>query len=81
MISMNEESKLAIYQTADGAIELPVDAKLETIWASQKQIAEVFGVNVQTVNEHLGNIFDTDELDKDSVIRNFRIVQIEGSNA
>lgn len=78
---MNEESKLAIYQTADGAIELPVDAKLETIWASQKQIAEVFGVNVQTVNEHLGNIFDTDELDKDSVIRNFRIVQIEGSNA
>lgn len=78
---MNEESKLAIYQTADGAIELPVDAKLETIWVSQKQIAEVFGVNVRTVNEHLGNIFDTDELDKDSVIRNFRIVQIEGSNA
>jgi hypothetical protein len=78
---MSEEKKLAIYQAADGAIELPVDSKLETIWATQKQIAEVFGVNVRTVNEHLGNIFDTDELDRDSTIRKFRIVQPEGSNA
>ena len=78
---MSEENKLAIYQAADGAIELPVDSKLETIWATQKQIAEVFGVNVRTVNEHLGNIFDTDELDRDSTIRKFRIVQPEGSNA
>lgn len=70
---MDTGNKLVIYQAADGAIELPVDTKLETIWATQKQIAEVFGVNVRTVNEHLGNIFDTDELDRDSVIRKFRI--------
>lgn len=70
---MSDEHKLAIYQAPDGAIELPIDAKAETIWASQKQIAEVFGVNIRTINEHLGNIFDTEELDKDSVIRNFRI--------
>jgi len=76
---MNDDNKLVIYQAADGAIELPVDAKLETIWATQKQIAEVFGVNVRTVNEHLGNIFDTDELDRDSTIRKFRIVRIEGN--
>ena len=75
---MNDDSKLAIYQAADGAIELPVDAKLETIWASQKQIAEVFGVNIRTVNEHLGNIFDTDELGRDSVIRKFRITASDG---
>ena len=75
---MNDDNKLAIYQAADGAIELPVDAKLETIWATQKQIADVFGVNVRTVNEHLGNIFDTDELDRDSVIRNFRITASDG---
>ena len=76
---MDTDNKLVIYQAADGAIELPVDAKLETIWATQKQIAEVFGVNVRTVNEHLGNIFDTDELDRDSTIRKFRIVRIEGN--
>ncbi len=76
---MSDENKLVIYQAADGAIELPVDAKLETIWATQKQIAEVFGVNVRTVNEHLGNIFDTDELARDSTIRKFRIVRIEGN--
>lgn len=75
---MNTEDKLVIYQAADGAIELPVDAKLETIWASQRQIAEVFGVNVRTVNEHLGNIFDTEELDRGSTVRKFRIVRIEG---
>lgn len=75
---MNDDSKLAIYQAADGAIELPVDAKLETIWASQKQIAEVFGVNIRTVNEHLSNIFDTEELDRGSVIRNFRITASDG---
>jgi hypothetical protein len=76
---MNTEGKLVIYQAADGAIELPVDAKSETIWATQKQIAEVFGVNVRTVNEHLGNIFSTDELDRNSTIRKFRIVRIEGN--
>ena len=69
---------LAIYQAKDGAIELSVDATNETIWATQKQIADVFGVNVRTINEHLGNIFKTEELGKDSTIRKFRIVQVEG---
>ena len=60
---MNTEDKLVIYQAADGAIELPVDAKLETIWASQRQIAEVFGVNVRTVNEHLGQVDSSEATD------------------
>lgn len=71
--------KLAIYQASNGAIELPVDAASETIWATQRQIAEVFDINVRTVNEHLKNIFDTEELLRDSTIRKFRIVQVEGS--
>ncbi len=74
-----DENTLAIYQADNGAIELPIDATHETIWATQKHIAEVFGVDVRTVNEHLGNIFETDELDKNSTIRNFRIVRKEGS--
>ena len=67
-----DDNTLAIYQADNGAIELPIDATHETIWASQKQIAEVFGVDVRTINDHLKNIFETDELDKDSVIRKFR---------
>ncbi len=69
---------LAMYQSGSGAIELPVDASSETIWATQKQIAGVFGVDVRTVNEHLQNIFTTAELDEKSVIRNFRITASDG---
>lgn len=73
-----KQSKLAIYQAKDGALELSVDARQETIWASQKQIAEVFDVNVRTVNEHLQNIFKTEELERATTIRKFRIVRTEG---
>ncbi len=73
-----DDNTLAIYQADNGAIELPIDATHETIWASQKQIAEVFGVDVRTINDHLKNIFETDELDKDSVIRKFRITASDG---
>lgn len=73
-----DDSKLTIYQSETGAIELPVDATSETIWASQKQIAEVFNVDVRTVNEHLKNIFKTDELTEDSVVRKFRITASDG---
>lgn len=43
-------------------------------------MAELFGIDVRTVNEHLQNIFSTGELDKDSVIRNFRITATDGKN-
>lgn len=75
---MTDDNKLAIYQNDQGAIELSVDADNETIWATQKQIALVFGVDVRTVNEHLMNIFKTQELDDDSVIRKFRITAKDG---
>lgn len=50
------------------------------IWLTQKCIAELFGVNVRTVNEHLKNIFDGEELNEISVIRNFRITDTDGKN-
>lgn len=74
------DKTLAIYQAENGAIELPVDAASETIWATQKQIAEVFGVNTRTVNEHLMNIFAAEELDKDSVIRKIRTTASDGKS-
>jgi len=69
---------LAIYQNDEGAFEISVDAREETIWVTQKQLADVFGVDVRTVNEHIENVYKTGELDKDSTIRKFRRVQREG---
>jgi len=75
---MSEENRLIVYQTDDGGIALQADAEQETVWATQKQLAEVFSVDVRTINEHIRNIFKTDELEEVSTIRKFRIVQQEG---
>jgi len=74
---MNEENVI-VYQTDDGAIVLKADAAQETVWATQKQLAEVFGVDVRTINEHIKNIFKTEELEEDSAIRKFRITATDG---
>ena len=51
----------------------------ENIWLTQKLLAELYGVDVRTVNEHIHKIFSDNELDADATIRNFRIVQTEGT--
>lgn len=73
------ENKIVIYRTKSGALELRGDVKSETIWATQAQIANAFNVSVPTINEHFKNIYQTKELDKNSTIRNFLIVQKEGN--
>lgn len=50
----------------------------ETLWLTQKAMAELFGVVKSTVSEHLINIFDSGELQKEATVRNFRTVQTEG---
>ena len=51
----------------------------ENIWLTQKMMATLYGVNVRTINEHIQKIYSDAELEEDSTIRNFRIVQEEGS--
>jgi hypothetical protein len=76
-----ENNQLIFYSTPQGNVKVEVFFESETFWLSQKRMAELFGVDVRTVNEHLKNIFDTGELSKDSTIRNFRIVQMEGNRS
>lgn len=59
-----------------------IEARYEegTIWLTQKLMAQLFDVDVRTVNEHLGNIFRSGELAQDSVIRKFRITASDGKN-
>jgi prophage maintenance system killer protein len=78
MPKKSRDKPLVIYQTKSGALELRGDAEKETVWATQAQIAQAFEVNVRTVNEHIKNIYNSEELTEKATIRNFRIVQIEG---
>lgn len=51
----------------------------ETFWLTQKDMAELFGVDVRTVSEHLKNIYDSGELVEEATIRKIRIVRQEGA--
>jgi len=74
----NRESNLVIYTTEDGQARVQVQIEDETVWLTQKQMAELFQKDVRTVNEHIQNIFEEGELAPDSVIRNFRITAGDG---
>ena len=60
-----------------GSIEMRYED--ENIWLTQKMMATLYDVDVRTINEHIKKIYSDSELEEDSTIRNFRIVQIEGS--
>ncbi len=79
MTDQPQKGDLIFYQTSEGKLRIEVLYEAETFWLSQKGIAELFGVDVRTVNEHLQNIFVSGELARPATIRNFRIVQTEGS--
>jgi len=64
---------------SDGATPLQVRLQGNTVWLTQKLIAELFQITVPTVNEHLKGIYDDGELDAGPTVRSFRIVQREGT--
>lgn len=73
-------SEIILYTTPDGVAKVEVAYEEETFWLNQKQMAELFGVDVRTISEHLGNIFRTGELDEETVVRNFRITAADGKS-
>src|ERR1039457_5506647 len=75
---MKPKSELILYQTEDNRTRIEVRLENETVWLTQKLLAELFQKDVRTVNEHIQNIFDEGELSPDSVIRNFRITAADG---
>ncbi|MFD2885972.1 virulence RhuM family protein [Chitinophaga cymbidii] len=74
-----EKFQVLLYSTPEGNGKIEVFFEDETFWLSQKKMAELFGVDVRTVNEHIKNIFNSSELEPEATIRKFRIVQTEGS--
>ena len=73
-------SDIIFYTTPQGEVRIEVFFEDETFWLSQKKIAELFDKDVRTVNEHLNRIFTEGELDRNSVIRNFRITASDGKS-
>ena len=74
-----EHQNVILYTDEQGHISLEVSLENETVWLSQKQIAELFDKDVRTINDHIKAIYKEEELVENSTIRNFRIVQKEGN--
>ena len=74
----NKNNPIEIYQAEDGTTQVEVRFENDTVWLSQAQMALLFGKDVRTINEHINNVFDEEELERDPTIRKFRIVRQEG---
>ena len=72
------EIQFILYQLPDENGKVQVVIKDETIWATQKAMAQLFGVNIPAISKHLKNIFDEGELSPDATVSKMEIVQMEG---
>jgi hypothetical protein len=74
----SEAPSIIFYTTPNGQVSVQVQFEDGSFWLTQKRMAELFGVDVRTINEHLQNIYLSKELQKEATIRKIRIVQQEG---
>lgn len=75
----NSTAEFLIFTTQSGEQSIEARYEDETIWLSQKLMAQLFDVSVSTINEHLKTIYSTGEIDQKATIRKFRIIQTEGT--
>lgn len=75
---MKEQNQIEIYQANDGTTQIKVQFEQDTVWLTQRQMAELFGKDVRTISEHIQNIYSTEELLASSTLRKFRRVRQEG---
>ena len=73
-----DPGEFIFYQTVDGQTRVQVRLDRDTVWLSQKAMAELFQKDVRTISEHIGNVFDEGELPSEAVIRKFRITASDG---
>lgn len=73
-----EFNDILLYSTPQGEVKIEVIYEGETFWLNQKRMSELFAVNIPTINEHLKNIYQSQELQQETTIRKIRIVQLEG---
>ena len=78
LIESQVSSRILLYKTNQGETRIEVVFNSETFWLSQKRMADLYGVDVRTVNYHLSQIYESGELKEEATIRKIGIVQMEG---
>ena len=71
--------EVIIFNTEDGDVQVQVDTVKETVWMTQKGMAELFGVSVPAINQHVKNVYQEGELLEAATVKKNLIVQSEGS--
>jgi hypothetical protein len=74
----NENGSIVIYTSEDGLTKIDVRFEGETVWLTQAQLCDLFQTSKSNVSEHIKHIFEEEELDRNSVVRNFRTTASDG---
>lgn len=74
----DEKSDMLIYTDNNGEIKIRVNLVEDTVWLTQNQLSDLYDKNVRTISEHINNIFNDGELEKDTGVRKFRITGTDG---
>ena len=74
----DQTSEFLLYTAPNGEVKIEVLLSGETIWLTQKRIAQLFGVGVPAISKHLDNIYDSGELQREATISILETVQQEG---
>ena len=77
----HQSSDILFYSSPQGDVKIEVIFNDETFWLPQKNMADLFGVEVPAISKHLGNIFETNELQRETTISILETVQQEGSRS
>ena len=76
---MNENNNIVIYQLDDGKTKIDVKLEDEIVWLSQQQMADLYDTTKQNISSHIKNIFEEEELEMNSTVKEFFTVQKEGN--
>lgn len=74
------DTKIIIYNTADGKAAIALYAKDGSVWMNQNQLAELFATSKQNIGQHIANILEENELDANSVVKNYFTTAPDGKN-
>jgi len=71
--------QILVYAAEDGRFKIDVRLENESVWLTQRLMAELFQKDVRTINHHIQSVYGEGELSREATIRKYRIVQTEGS--
>ncbi len=77
---IENKGDIVIYKTQDGLTKINVKFEDETVWLTQAQLVELYQTSKSNISEHIKHIFEEQELDEKSVVRNFRTTASDGKD-